>query len=151
MCAPQGELVRQGGMTDSRLSHVEYAIRFIRDQFAESIRAEQLAELTNFSESSLRRYLRAVTGLSPIRFQKQIRLQTARARLLAEPEDAVGIGFAVGYESASQFSREFGAPPGQDAEPERVETPRSDRTPCPASGWGARPRRGLGASAPIRS
>ena len=62
---------------------------------------------------------RAATSMSPVQYQKQIRLQRARIRLLANPGDVAGAGHAVGYTSASQFNREyrrmFGAPPGLDA------------------------------------
>ena len=119
LTGPQGGLVRQIGLADSRLTHVARAIRFIREHFAEPIRIEQLAELAAMSPSSLHRHFRAVTGMTPIQFQKQIRLQQARSRLLAEPDDVAGAGFAVGYESASHFNREyrrmFGVPPGRDA------------------------------------
>jgi AraC-like DNA-binding protein len=71
------------------------------------------------STTSLHRHFRGVTTMSPLQFQKQIRLQEARARLLAEAEDVASVGFSVGYDSPSQFSREysrlFGAPPGRDA------------------------------------
>jgi AraC-like DNA-binding protein len=71
------------------------------------------------SVSSFHRHFRAVTSMTPIQFQKQIRLHEARARLLAEPGDVAGVGFAVGYDSPSQFSREhrrmFGVPPSRDA------------------------------------
>jgi AraC-like DNA-binding protein len=76
------------------------------------------------SPSSLHRHFRAVTAMTPIQFQKQLRLYEARSRLLANPDDVAGAGFAVGYESASQFNREyrrmFGAPPGRDAQALRV-------------------------------
>ncbi|MEV4713190.1 AraC family transcriptional regulator [Micromonospora sp. NPDC049374] len=65
------------------------------------------------------RNFQAVTAMSPIQFQKQIRLQQARLLLAAHPDDVTGVGYRVGYESPSQFSREyrrlFGAPPSQDA------------------------------------
>lgn len=71
------------------------------------------------SVSSFHRHFRAVTSLTPIQFQKQIRLHEAWARLLAKPRDVTGVGFAVGYDSTSQFSREyrrmFGVPPSHDA------------------------------------
>jgi AraC-like DNA-binding protein len=71
------------------------------------------------SVSSFHRHFRAVTSMSPIQFQKEIRLHEARARLLAEPSDVTGVGYAVGYDSPSQFSREyrrmFGVPPSHDA------------------------------------
>jgi AraC-like DNA-binding protein len=121
---PQGGLVRQIGLADSRLTHVARAIRFIRDHFSETIRIEQLAELAAMSPSTLHRHFRAVTDMTPIQFQKQVRLQEARSRLLAEPGDVAGAGFAVGYESASQFNREyrrmFGAAPGRDAQRQRA-------------------------------
>lgn len=116
---PQGATVRQIGLADSRLAHLARAIRWVRDHFEESLRVEELAALATMSVSSFHRHFRAVTSMTPIQFQKQIRLHEARARLLAEPGDVAGIGFAVGYDSPSQFSREyrrmFGAPPSRDA------------------------------------
>jgi AraC-like DNA-binding protein len=77
------------------------------------------------STSAFHRAFQAVTGLSPIRFQKQIRLQRARLMLMAGPEDAATVGYQVGYDSASQFNREyrrqFGLPPARDAERLRTE------------------------------
>ncbi|MCW3065709.1 MAG: Bacterial regulatory helix-turn-helix s, AraC family protein [Solirubrobacterales bacterium] len=115
----QGTMVRQIGLADSRLSHVGRAIHWIRHHYAETLRVEDLASLSAMSVSSFHRHFRAVTEMTPIQFQKQIRLQEARTRLIAQPRDVAGVGFAVGYDSASQFSREyrrrFGIPPGQDA------------------------------------
>ena len=80
---------------------------------------DELARLTRMSASAFHRNFHAVTAMSPIQFQKQLRLQEARMRLLADPGDVAAIAYAVGYESPSQFSREyrrqFGAPPGRDA------------------------------------
>ena len=71
------------------------------------------------SVSAFHRSFRTVTAMSPIQFQKLIRLQEARLRLLAQPDDVAGAGYAVGYDSPSQFSRDyrrqFGRPPGRDA------------------------------------
>jgi transcriptional regulator GlxA family with amidase domain len=71
------------------------------------------------SVSSFHRHFRAVTSMSPIQYQKQMRLHEARTRLLANPGDVAGVGFAVGYDSPSQFSRDyrrmFGVPPSRDA------------------------------------
>jgi len=115
---PQGATVRQTGLADSQLAHVARAIRWIRSHYDETLSIEQLAALATMSVSSFHRHFRAVTSMSPIQFQKQIRLHEARARLLAEPDDVTGVGFAVGYDSPSQFSREyrrmFGAPPSRD-------------------------------------
>lgn len=114
----QGAMVRQIGLADSRLSQVNHAIGWIRAHYAEVFRIEELARLAAMSVSSFHRHFRAVTSMSPLQYQKQIRLQEARARLLAESEDVGAVGFSVGYESPSQFSREysrlFGAPPGRD-------------------------------------
>jgi AraC-like DNA-binding protein len=71
------------------------------------------------SVSSLNRHFRAVTAMSPVQYQKQFRLQQARIQLIAAPDDVAAIGYNVGYDSPSQFSREyrrmFGVPPGRDA------------------------------------
>jgi AraC-like DNA-binding protein len=117
---PQGATVRQIGLADSRLAHLARAIHWIRSRHYEAtLRVEELAALATMSVSSFHRHFRAVTSMTPIQFQKQIRLHEARARLLAEPGDVAGVGFAVGYDSPSQFSREyrrmFGVPPSRDA------------------------------------
>jgi AraC-like DNA-binding protein len=119
LTGPQGTTVRQIGLADSRLAHLARAIRWIRGHYSETLRVEQLAALATMSVSSFHRHFRAVTSMTPIQYQKQIRLREARARLLAEPGDVTGVGFAVGYDSPSQFSREyrrmFGVPPSRDA------------------------------------
>jgi AraC-like DNA-binding protein len=115
----QGAMVRQIGLADSRLAQIGRAIRWIRQNYADLFRVEDAARVAGMSVTSFHRHFRAVTTMTPIQYQKQIRLQEARARLIAEPHDVAGVGFAVGYESPSQFSREyrrmFGAPPGADA------------------------------------
>ncbi len=127
LCGPQGGRVRQIGLADSRLAQVSHAIRHIRQHFAESLSVEELAALATMSVSSFHRHFRAVTAMTPIQFQKQIRLQEARSRLLADADDVAAVGFAVGYDSASQFSREysrmFGAPPGRDVARLRLVAP----------------------------
>jgi AraC-like DNA-binding protein len=119
LTGPQGTTVRQIGLADSRLAHLARAIRWIRGHYSETLRVEQLAVLATMSVSSFHRHFRAVTSMTPIQYQKQIRLREARARLLAEPGDVTGVGFAVGYDSPSQFSREYrrmyGVPPSRDA------------------------------------
>lgn len=124
----QGELVRQIGLADSRLSQISHAIRWIRTHFAEILRIEDMAERAAMSISTFHRHFRAVTAMTPIQYQKQVRLQEARARLIAEAEDVASVGFSVGYDSPSQFSREysrlFGAPPGRDAARLRTMSPR---------------------------
>ena len=100
---PQGRIVRQIGVADSRLAHVACAIRWIRVHYDETLRVEELAALATMSISSFHRHFRAVTSMTPIQFQKQIRLREARARLLADPDDITGVGYAVGYDSPSQL------------------------------------------------
>ncbi|MDX6338433.1 MAG: hypothetical protein QOG05_5773 [Streptosporangiaceae bacterium] len=103
----------------SRLAHLARAIRWICGHYDQTLRVEELAALAAMSVTSFHRHFRAVTSMTPIQFQKQIRLREARARLLAEPGDVSGAGYAVGYDSPSQFSREyrrmFGVPPSRDA------------------------------------
>ncbi|HTU73826.1 MAG TPA: AraC family transcriptional regulator [Trebonia sp.] len=119
LTGPQGGLVRQVGLADSGITLAARAIAWIKDHYHEVIRAEDLAAEVGLSVSSLNRHFRAATAMSPVQYQKLIRLQQARIRLLANPRDVAGAGHAVGYTSASQFTREyrrqFGAPPGQDA------------------------------------
>jgi AraC-like DNA-binding protein len=115
----QGQRVRQIGLADSRLSQVGRVTRWIRDHYTERVRVEDLARLAAMSVTSFHRQFRAVTLMSPLQYLKQIRLQEARARLLTGADDVGTVGHAVGYDSPSQFSREYkrayGSPPGQDA------------------------------------
>lgn len=119
MTDEQGGTVRQLGLADSSLSRVRHVVRWIREHFAESLRVDELAELARMSPSAFHRAFHAVTSMSPIQYQKSIRLQEARLRLLADPGDIGATAYAVGYESPSQFSREyrrtFGASPSEDA------------------------------------
>jgi AraC-like DNA-binding protein len=119
LTGPHGGMIRQIGLADSSLSHVSQAIRWIRGNYAEPVRISGLARLAGMSPSAFHRHFRAVTAMSPLQFQKRIRLQEARALLVARPGDVAGVGHLVGYDSPTQFSREyrrlFGAPPGQDA------------------------------------
>jgi AraC-like DNA-binding protein len=115
----QGETVRQMGVADSSLTHVARAVQWIRDHYDRPFRVEDLARMSGMSVSAFHRNFQAVTAMSPIRFQKQIRLQEARILLSTHPYDVTGVGYRVGYESPSQFSREyrrqFGEPPSRDA------------------------------------
>ncbi|MFG2296101.1 AraC family transcriptional regulator N-terminal domain-containing protein [Streptomyces sp. NPDC048603] len=115
----QGAAVRQLGLADSGLSQVARAVAWIRRHYAEPFRVGDLARLSGMSESAFYRNFQAVTSMSPIRFQKQIRLQEARLLLASRPGDVTGVAHRVGYDSPSQFSREyrrrFGTPPSRDA------------------------------------
>lgn len=116
---PLGESVRQIGLTDSSLTHISRAVRWITEHYDEPCRVEDLARSCGMSPSAFHRNFHAVTALSPIQFQKQIRLQKSRLLLLTGVDDVATVGYRVGYDSASQFSREyrrqFGLPPGRDA------------------------------------
>lgn len=115
----QGATVRQIGLADSKLSHIARAVQWIRENYREPFRVDDVAELIGMSTSAFYRNFQAVTGMSPIQFQKKMRLHKARLLLAAHPKDIAHIGYRVGYDSPSQFSREyrrlFGAPPSQDA------------------------------------
>jgi AraC-like DNA-binding protein len=119
MTGEQGEIVRQLGLADSSLSHITRAARWIGENYARPFRVEEVAQLSGMSVSAFHRNFQAVTGMSPIQFQKHIRLQAARLLLANRPNDVTGVGSRVGYDSPSQFSREyrrlFGAPPSRDA------------------------------------
>jgi AraC-like DNA-binding protein len=116
---PLGQSVRQIGLTDSSLTHVSRAVRWISEHFNQPFRVEDLARSCGMSTSAFHRNFQAVTALSPIQFQKQIRLQKSRLLLLTGADDVATVGYRVGYDSASQFSREyrrqFGLAPGRDA------------------------------------
>ncbi|MCE7548940.1 AraC family transcriptional regulator [Streptomyces thermodiastaticus] len=115
----QGAMIRQLGLADSTLAHISRAARWIREHYADSFRVEDLARQAGMSASTFHRNFATVTGMSPIQFQKQVRLQEARLLLAGRPSDITGVGHAVGYHSASQFSREyrrmFGVAPSQDS------------------------------------
>ena len=119
LLGPQGAMLRQIALADSRLSQISRAIQWIKQNYERPFRIETLAAIAHMSPSSLHRHFKDVTTMSPLQFQKRIRLQEARRRVLAQQDAAANVGFAVGYESPSQFSREyrrmFGAPPGRDA------------------------------------
>ncbi|NGZ85929.1 AraC family transcriptional regulator [Duganella aceris] len=115
---PHGDTLRQIARADSRLSQVRRAIDWIRAHFTEPFRVEPLASMAGMSVAAFYRHFKAVTAMTPIQYQKRLRLLKARRQLLFEPHDAASVAFSVGYESASHFSREyarmFGMPPMRD-------------------------------------
>jgi len=114
----QGAKLRQIASAGSRSHQVARAIDWLKANYSEQLKIEQLAEMANMSSSSFHNHFRAMTSLSPLQYQKHLRLQEARRLMLAEDLDATRAAFQVGYESSSQFSREysrlFGAPPLRD-------------------------------------
>jgi AraC-like DNA-binding protein len=125
LMGPWGRTLLEISRAESRLSQVSRAVEWLRTNYADDFSAEALARVATMSVSSLNRHFRAVTAMSPLEYQKQIRLQEARRRLLVGADDVTGVGYAVGYRSVSQFTREyrrqFGEPPGRDAERLRSE------------------------------
>ncbi len=119
LCSEQGHRLRQIGLADSRLAQIGRAMRWMREHYREALPIEELARLSAMSVTSFHRHFRAVALMSPLQYLKQLRLQEARALLLARAEDVASVGHAVGYDSPSQFSREYkrayGSPPGEDA------------------------------------
>ncbi|MCS5717607.1 AraC family transcriptional regulator [Herbiconiux sp. CPCC 205763] len=119
LTSDQGGLVRQIGVADGSLARVSRSVGWIREHYAEPLRVEKLAGIARMSTSAFHRHFRSATSMTPIQFQKQIRLQEARTLLLTDGDDIAGVGFRVGYDSPSQFSREyrraFGEPPARDA------------------------------------
>jgi len=115
---PQGAVLRQAARSDSRIAQIRQAVAHLRENFSRTIRMEELAAICAMSMATFNRHFKAATAMSPLQYQKTLRLHEAR-RLLAADRDVAGTGYAVGYESASQFNREysrmFGTPPGRDA------------------------------------
>ncbi|WP_462408545.1 AraC family transcriptional regulator [Neobacillus sp. Marseille-QA0830] len=113
-----GGMLKQIAIAGSSTHQVSDVIQHIMKNYEKSFKIEELAEIANMSVSSLHRHFKEVTAMSPIQFQKQLRLQEARSLLLSESADAADVAFRVGYESPSQFSREysrmFGLPPKED-------------------------------------
>ena len=113
-----GWMLRDIASPDTALSRNGVAINWIRGNFAEQIRVEALAEMAALSVSAFHRHFKAVTALSPLQYQKRIRLLHARSQLISGQGSATSIAFGVGYESPNQFSREyarlFGLPPSRD-------------------------------------
>jgi AraC-like DNA-binding protein len=113
-----GIILEQLVMEGSSTQQINVAIEQVMNNYASPLRIEELAEIANMSISTLHRHFKEITAMSPLQFQKQIRLQEARRLLLTESVDASEVAYRVGYESASQFSREysrmFGYPPKAD-------------------------------------
>ena len=116
----QGEAVRQIATSGSNMQRIAEVIKQIKADFTKPLRIEDLALAANMSLSSFHRHFKEVTSMSPLQYQKQLRLLTARQMMLAENVDATQAAYQVGYESTSQFSREYarmyGAPPIRDIE-----------------------------------
>lgn len=115
---PLGWMLRDIASPDTALSRISVAINWIRRNFSQQMKVEALAEMAALSVSAFHRHFKAVTALSPLQYQKRIRLLHARSQLMSGQGSATSIAFGVGYESPHQFSREyarlFGLPPSKD-------------------------------------
>lgn len=111
--------VRQIALADSKISQVNRAIDWIKRNFNQPFRIDAVCSAANMSPSALHAHFKTVTSMSPLQYQKHLRLQEARRLIVSNVRDAASAGHDVGYDSPSQFSREyrrlFGAPPIRDA------------------------------------
>lgn len=116
---PSGNVLRNIACPEGHLAQIRRSITWIRDHYEEPLRVNVLAGIADMSVAAYYRHFKATTNMTPIQYQKQLRLIRARWLLIFEPKDAATVAFSVGYESASQFSREyarlFGLPPARDA------------------------------------
>lgn len=126
LTGPQGAWLRQMAAVGAPAQRIARAIRWLRDHFAEPLRIESLARQAKMGASAFHQHFKTVTALSPLQYQKRLRLQEARRLMLGEGLDAAEAAYRVGYESPSQFSREyrrqFGAPPRADVAALRAES-----------------------------
>lgn len=116
---PHGWMLRDIAAPHSAMARVSLAIQYIRREFAESMRVETLAQRAAMSVSAFHRHFKAVTALSPLQYQKRVRLLHARTLLVANAKSVTSAALEVGYESTTQFSRDyarvFGLLPARDA------------------------------------
>lgn len=121
---PQGERLRAIATSGDQSHRTAKAIAWLRSNYMKPLRVEELAEVARMGMSTLHHHFRALTAMSPLQYQKQLRLVAARERMLIEGMDAASAAFEVGYESASQFNREykrfFGQPPVRDVKARRL-------------------------------
>jgi AraC-like DNA-binding protein len=127
MSSRYGSKIRQLGMVGSKTQRISKVLEHLRKDYAAPLSVPDLAKMANMSPSAFHLHFRHVTHMSPLQYQKQIRLQEARRLLSVETIDAASVAYQVGYESPSQFSREykrlFGQPPMRDVERLREPVP----------------------------
>lgn len=127
LTGPGNGVVRQMARANSRLNAIARAIVWLRAHYAQECRIDDMADVAGMSRSTFHAHFKAVTSMSPLEFRTQLRMQEARRLMVAEGLDAASAGYRVGYESPSQFSRDyarlFGAPPARDASRLRSEAP----------------------------
>jgi AraC-like DNA-binding protein len=118
LVGPLGPRLREATISGSHSNQVARTIGWLKQNLAQAIRIDDLAGIANMSKSSLHHHFKALTAMTPLQYQKQLRLQEARRLMLTERHDAASAAHRVGYESPSQFSREyrrmFGTPPARE-------------------------------------
>ncbi len=122
--SPQGKHLRAIATLGEQSHRTAKAVTWLRTNYAKPLRVEELADMAQMGVSTLHHHFRSLTAMSPIQYQKQLRLHVARERMLNDGLDAASAAFEVGYESASQFNREysrfFGQPPMRDIKARRL-------------------------------
>jgi AraC-like DNA-binding protein len=122
--SPQGKHLRAIATLGEQSHRTAKAVEWLRMNYSKPLRVEELATMARMGVSTLHHQFRSLTAMSPLQYQKQLRLHVARERMLTEGLDAASAAFEVGYESASQFSREysrfFGQPPMRDVKARRA-------------------------------
>jgi transcriptional regulator GlxA family with amidase domain len=120
LSGPHGARLMHVAMAEGQGQRIARAVAWLRERFDQPLRIEILAEHVGMSESSLHHHFKAVTNMTPMQYQKQLRLHEARRLMLSEGLDVGAAGFNVGYHSPSQFSREYrrlyGLSPARDIE-----------------------------------
>jgi transcriptional regulator GlxA family with amidase domain len=119
LTGPDGAAIARLALAEGNTQRIARAMTLLRDNFTRPIRVAELAEAAGMSPSSFHEHFKALTAMTPLQYQKQLRLLEAQRLLVAGDIDAARAAYRVGYESASQFSREyarmFGAPPARHA------------------------------------
>lgn len=118
LSGPQGQNIAQIAIAGTTMHRIAATINHLKNNYREPIRIDELAAMARMSASTFHHHFKEVTALSPLQYQKRLRLMEARRLMLSENSDAASAAYGVGYESPSQFSREyaryFGAPPARD-------------------------------------
>jgi AraC-like DNA-binding protein len=129
--SPQGQHLRAIATRGEQSHRTAKAVSWLRMNYAKPLRVEELAAMAQMGVSTLHHHFRSLTAMSPLQYQKHLRLHVARERMLADGLDAASAAFEVGYESASQFNREysrfFGQPPMRDIKAHRLSSPAAMR------------------------